>query len=120
MATLVACERRVWDALVSGDASVDAAALDARFLGVYPDGFSGKAAHVAQLADGPTVLSYKLSDTRVMHLGSEHVLLCYCASYTRVSRTEPEVMYVSSIWERHDGGWLNVFSQDTPAGEAVV
>jgi hypothetical protein len=29
-------------------------------------------------------------------------------------------MYVSSIWCRRDGEWVNVFSQDTPAsGDAV-
>jgi hypothetical protein len=29
--------------------------------------------------------------------------------------SEVQSMYVSSLWCRRDGAWLNVFSQDTPA-----
>ena len=35
------------------------------------------AAHVAQLADGPTVSDYSLSDTRLMVLSDDMVLLAY-------------------------------------------
>jgi len=27
-------------------------------------------------------------------------------------------MYVSSLWSLIEGNWLNVFSQDTPVGDA--
>ena len=46
LAELAKCEEQVWEALVTGDQQADAAALDDSFLGVYPDGFSGKDAHV--------------------------------------------------------------------------
>ena len=120
MAELAACEDRVWRALVAGDARADAAALADGFLGVYPDGFAGKTAHVAQLAAGPTVVSYDLSDRRMLRLGADHALLAYRAEYRRVGAGRPEVMYVTSIWQRGPGGWINVFSQDTPAGPGVV
>ncbi len=108
-------ETRVWDALVGGDSKADEAALDDSFLGVYPDGFAGKADHVRQLIDGPTVQTYALSDLRVMRLGNDHAVLSYRADFQRLRRAEPEAMYVSSIWRRTQDGWINIFSQDTPA-----
>ena len=111
---ILTCERRVWDALVAGNAQADSDALDGAFLGVYPDGFAGKSAHVGQLSDGPTVRRYEITDARMMRLGADHVLLAYKADYTRISANKPEEMLVSSIWRRSGGGWTNVFSQDTP------
>ena len=117
---LLACETAVWEALVTGDAAADAAALSADFLGVYPDGFAGKADHCGQLADGPTVARYRLTEAQVKPLGADHALLAYRARYVRVGRAEEEEMYVSSIWQRDGTGWVNVFSQDTPATGIAV
>jgi hypothetical protein len=114
LTSLVARETKVWEALRRGDAAADAAALHPAFLGVYPDGFSGKAEHVAQLAQGPTVHSYQLADCRVMELGADYALLAYRVAYLRSGQDEPETMYVSSIWKRRARDWVNVFSQDTP------
>ena len=112
---LHACETQVWDALVRGDAEVDRAALDATFLGVYPDGFATREDHVAQLAEGPTIVRFTLSQGQVMVLGEGFAVFSYRAEYIRTGRSEPEAMYVSSIWKRQGNGWVNVFSQDTPA-----
>ncbi|MCC5970966.1 MAG: nuclear transport factor 2 family protein [Pararhodobacter sp.] len=120
MNELIACETAVWEALVTGDAAADAAALSADFLGVYPDGFAGRDSHTGQLSNGPTVASYQLSEARVMPLGPDHALLAYRASFVRTGRERREGMFVSSIWRRCDDGWTNIFSQDTPAtGQAV-
>lgn len=112
---ILTCERRVWEALVAGDAEADAVTLAEEFLGVYPDGFAGKNSHTGQLDGGPTVARYVLSETRLMRLGPDHVLLAYLAAYLRTGQNVPEEMYVSSIWRRAGAGWINVFSQDTPA-----
>jgi hypothetical protein len=48
-------------------------------------------------------------------LGPDHALLAYRATYLRVGRAAEEEMFVSSIWRRERTGWVNVFSQDTPA-----
>ncbi|QUJ75809.1 nuclear transport factor 2 family protein [Sulfitobacter albidus] len=114
-ADIIARERAVWDALVQGDAAADAAALDGSFLGVYPDGFAGKADHVNQLKAGPTVAAYTLEDVTVRALGPDHALISYRATFTRAGRSTPEEMYVSSLWQRAGVGWVNIFSQDTPA-----
>ncbi len=104
----------MWNALVEGDQAADAAALDATFLGVYADGFAGKADHVGQLADGPTVRHFALSEITVRPLGQDHALIAYRAEFARVSSDTTEVMFVSSIWQRAGAGWVNIFSQDTP------
>ena len=116
---LLQAETAVWDALVKGDSQADADALSDDFLGVYPDGFSGKAAHVEQVSDGATVTRFDLSEVQARALGPDHGLLCYRADYLRPGRTETEAMYVSSIWERTETGWINIFSQDTPADPTI-
>ncbi|WP_417838614.1 DUF4440 domain-containing protein [Tritonibacter scottomollicae] len=112
---LSACERAVWDALVRGDADADAALLCESFLGVYSSGFADRADHSAQLHHGPTVEAYDLTELQARALGAGHGLLSYRASFQRTGRQSPEVMFVSSIWQRRGAGWINIFSQDTPA-----
>jgi len=115
--TFLALESTVWQALVDGDPAADAAALSDDFLGVYPSGFAGRTAHAAQLEDGPTVVSYALSQARLLALSPSMVMLAYRADYARPG-AEPAAMYISSLWCERDGTWVNVFSQDTPIGVA--
>lgn len=108
-------ETRVWQALVHGDGGADAKALHDSFLGVYPDGFASKEDHLAQLHDGPTIQQFTLSDCRTRALGPDHAVLSYRAEFLRTGRTAGEAMYVTSIWQTDGDGWVNIFSQDTPA-----
>lgn len=110
-------ELRVWEALKSGDASLDARLLSDDFLGVYPTGFSAKQPHCDQLKDGPTVASYELLEPRLIIFNTELVLLSYLTLWSRICDGRPqkqEKMYISSIWQRSGREWKNVFSQDTP------
>lgn len=111
---LIALETQVWSALQRGDADADASLLAADFLGVYPSGFSDRSGHAGQLVDGPTVAQFTILDARAVSLSPDHALLAYRADYRRIGADEFEEMYVSSIWSRRDGDWINVFSQDTP------
>ncbi len=117
LSEMEACERGVWQALVQGDKLADAEALHADFLGVYSDGFATKTDHVQQLEDGPTLESFELSDCRILSLGYDYVVFSYRADFLRKRKKILEAMYVSSIWQRTDGDWKNVFSQDTPASQ---
>ena len=112
----------MWQALVDGDAAADGRLLSDDFVGVYPAGFSGRQDHVGQLATGPTVARFDLSEARLLAVSDDAVMLSYRAVYERVGSTgEQESMYVSSLWCRRDRRWLNVFSQDTPdTGVAIV
>lgn len=129
LAEVLEQERGVWQALVDGDVAADEAALHADFLGVYPSGFATRAEHCEQLQGGPTVVSFRLSQARVLELGPDHVCLCYLAEYHRPGVERQDAMYVSSIWQRKPGepgepggqgqAWVNIFSQDTPTEGSV-
>lgn len=123
-AQVLASERAVWEALVAGDAAADAALLAPDFLGVYPTGFGGRADHAAQLAAGPTVAAYALSDVRLVPMGPDHMLLAYRADYIRAggagAGSLSGAMFVSSIWRREGVGWVNVVSQDTPVSDLAL
>lgn len=121
---LIALETAVWRALVDGDAAADARLLADDFVGVTPAGFVGKNGHCEQLAGGPTVRRFELSGARMLTVAESAFLLSYRAVYERAGAepgSQPESMYVSSLWCVRDGAWVNVFSQDTPdTGVAVV
>ena len=108
-------ERQVWDALVAGNGEADRLLLDPAFLGVYPDGFADRDAHCDQLADGPSIHSYTLDQITVKAVGADHAMIAYHATFQRGSKNITETMYVSSLWEKQVGRWINIFSQDTPA-----
>ena len=115
---ILALETAVWEALRDGDGAADAALLADDFLGVYPTGFAGAEDHAGQLEHGATVAEFGIDTPMLKVLSDDHVVLTYDATYRRPVGPE-EKMYVSSIWSRRDGRWVNVFSQDTPPGDAV-
>ncbi|MGR3636342.1 MAG: DUF4440 domain-containing protein [Shimia sp.] len=117
---LLDLEIRVWEALVSGDRRADDALLADDFIGVYPDGFFGKDAHVGQLDGGSTVAQYRLSHVQLRQVSDVAGVLIYRADYLRTEQQGWEVMLVSSLWEIRDGDWVNTFSQDTPLTGADV
>ena len=114
-AEILTLETAVWRALVTGDAKADGQLLTSDFLGVYPSGFATKAEHCGQLADGPVMESFALSETNLRVISPDAVLLSYRAVYRRTSKGADEVMYVTSLWQRSADGWVSSFSQDTPA-----
>lgn len=114
----VGLESQVWEALVDGDGEADRALLSSDFVGVYTTGFADRSEHAGQLAAGPTMASYTLSETRLLPVADGNVMLCYRADYRRVvdgAAGPDEAMYISSLWSERDGRWVNTFSQDTPA-----
>lgn len=116
--TFIELETQVWEALRHGDSEADARLLADDFLGVYPSGFAGRSDHAGQLVNGPTVAEFELHDPRLLVVSDDAVLLAYRADWHRLSRGqrgEEESMYVSSLWSRRSGRWVNLFSQDSPA-----
>ena len=114
----ISLETAVWEALANGDGAATRRLLSDDFLGVYTVGFADRAAHVAQLADGPTVSDYSLSEARLMVLSDDMVLLAYRAEFRRPEEADPESVLISSIWQEREARWVNIFSQDTPSTAA--
>lgn len=112
---LVRLETAVWDALVVGDPSADEALLSDDFLGVYTTGFATRADHVGGLANGPSMYTFELDSIDVAEISDGVARITYAANYRRSESGPDERMYITSIWERRGGGWVNTFSQDTPA-----
>ncbi|MCR8723782.1 nuclear transport factor 2 family protein [Frigidibacter sp. ROC022] len=112
---VLAAETRVWKALVAGDAGADRELLAESFLGVYGSGFSDREGHAAQLAEGPVVADFALSEARLLRPAPDLALLAYRARFHRPGTAGADDRYVSSLWQRGPGGWRNLFSQDTPA-----
>jgi hypothetical protein len=114
----VALEAQVWEALVDGDPVADRALLTSDFLGVYTTGFASRSEHAGQLLAGPTLMSYSISDARLISVSESAVMLCYRADFRRPQdgpTSGRQTMYISSLWIERDGQWANSFSQDTPA-----
>ena len=118
----VALENRIWQALADGDAEIDRQLLDPQFVGVYPSGFASREDHVEQLIKGPSVSRFSIDEPRLLPLAPDAVLLSYRAMFARPSGGRAQAiqtLYVSSVWKRRGENWLNVFSQDTAAGETT-
>src|SRR5262245_44256125 len=114
-------ETQVWRALADGDADADGRMLSDDFLGVYPTGLADRTSHMEQLSSGSTVVSFALHEARMLVLSESAVILSYRAEFARPTSagvSAVQSMYVSSLWCRRNGAWLNAFSQDTPAKEA--
>ena len=110
---LLAAETDVWVAMRDGDAVASRRALSEDFLGVSSSGCNGRDDHVGDLAEGPTVAWFDLSEEHTMSWGADVALLVYRADYRVPDAADVRTMYVSSVWERRDGRLVNVFSQDT-------
>lgn len=110
----IGLESHVWDALANGDADADLELLSADFVGVYSTGFANRADHAGQLADGPSIASYSITEAKPIEVSTDAAMLCYRASYKRPHRSVGESMFISSLWLRKDGRWRNAFSQDSP------
>ena len=115
-------EERVWRALQTGDVAADRALLSKQFLGVYPSGLSDRAGHAEQLASGPSIATYRLSESWCDEVAPGAHLLVYRADYCRITPagvSGEQAMWVSSLWRQQQGDWRCVFSQDTPIEAAL-
>ena len=95
----IGLESHVWDALANGDADADLELLSADFVGVYPTGFANRADHAGQLADGPSIASYSITEAKLIEVSvsTDAAMLCYRANYRRTHRSVGESMFISSL-----------------------
>lgn len=112
-------ERKVWQALVDGDAGADRTLLSDDFVGVYSTGFANRDDHVSQFVSAPTVSSYSIEQALLIEVSGNAAMLCYLAVFQRPGDEAIHRMFVSSLWCERNGMWVNTFSQDTPADDSA-
>lgn len=85
---------------------------------MYPTGFANRADHAVQLADGPTIASYSITEAKLIEVSTDAAMLRDRAIYQRPHRSVGESMFISSLWLRKDGRWRNAFSHHPPAPDS--
>ncbi|MEP6738746.1 MAG: nuclear transport factor 2 family protein [Caldimonas sp.] len=114
---LVGMERRSWEAWKSHDGAFFAAFLSDDHLDVNVAGRSDKATVVAGVLS-PTcaVKSYAVSRFQLVAIDANTALLTYRAEQDTICGgfVVPSPVWVSSLYARRAGTWLNVLFQQTP------
>jgi hypothetical protein len=113
-----ALEKAMWEAWAKHDLAKFEERLAEDHIHVGRDGFiSGKAANLADLKVPCEVRSWKLGDMKEQKLGSDAVLLSYEADQdaTCGGRKLPAHVYVTVVWKKAGGKWVNASYHDTGA-----
>jgi hypothetical protein len=112
----VRLERQVWEAIKAKDYRTYVRLLAQDFVDVEPVGIIVKSEEekgIVQL----TVDDYKWEGLRILHLSPHVTLLVYKATQKANfgGQPVPSPTWVSSLWIKRDGRWLNAFVQETKA-----
>ena len=109
-------ERQELDALKNADykAFSDLIADDAVFLD--PHGHAGKK-EVVEHVKNFKLLDYTMSDVHFVHLSDHSGLVTYKLSQhaSAAGHEFTTTVFASAIWEKRNGKWATLFSQETPA-----
>jgi hypothetical protein len=112
---IVAKEREGLDALKVGNLAVfsDLTADDAIF--VDPHGIASKAAVMKNVA-GFRLEDYTIENVRLVALSTTSGLIAYNITEKGNSHGREFVAkaFISALWVKRNGGWVCVFSQETP------
>jgi RNA polymerase sigma factor (sigma-70 family) len=116
METLLALEKRAWEAAKNKDVATLRKTCASDFLAVYSDGTRLTLDEYCKALSLIDLKKYSLSDVRLLSLGPDAAVLIYQADTHSVvlGATLKERTQMSSIWVRRDGEWRNVFAQETP------
>jgi hypothetical protein len=113
---VVSLEKQTWELWQKHDKTGFAALMDNDFIAVDTHGVAVKMQNVADI-DNLIKESYDLSDFQVHRVASDVVFLTYRAKLkgrykgNRIDGT----YYVSSVWAKRQGKWLNVLYHETRA-----
>jgi hypothetical protein len=112
----VRLERQAWEAMKTTDYRAYVRLLAEDFVDVLPDGIITKSEEekgIVQL----TMDDYKWEGLRVVHFKPDVTLLVYKATQKASfgGKPIPTPTWVSSLWIKRNGRWLNAFVQETKA-----
>ncbi len=115
-AELVALEKASWEAWKARDASFYERTLSDDHMDVHGFGIADKAAVVATVGSPACVVEgYTLDGFRFRALGADAAMLTYRAEQktTCNGKPVPSPVWVSSVYSRRDGRWVNVLFQQS-------
>jgi len=112
----VRLERQGWEALKAKDATTYERLLAEDFVRVGADGVTTKSGEKNDI-DQLTMDTYKWEGLQVVHFTPDVTLLAYKATQKTTYRGQPlpSPTWISSLWIKRNGTWLNFFYQETKA-----
>ena len=116
--TIIATEKKLWEAWKNKDVKVFRANLAADGLQVGETGVGDKAAILKSMAGSDCeVRSYSLSDIKVVFLAGNVALITYKGTQdaTCGGQAIPAAVWASSTYILRGGRWLAASHQETPA-----
>jgi len=107
-------EMLAWELTKKKDKSNLANILSEDFAEITEDGLFNKAGILANL-DNLTLTNYSATDFTAKDLAPNTILLIYKVTVTGFFKRHAfqNHNYASSLWMKRDGGWQNVFFQET-------
>jgi hypothetical protein len=115
--SLIATEKKLWEAFKNKDAKPFKATLAADSIGVGESGIQSKADLLKEIASGGCdIKSFSLSDFKLTTLDGNAVVLTYKGvTEGTCGGTAIPTVWASTVYVRRGGKWLAVAHQETPA-----
>ena len=114
-------EKSMWEAWSKKDLATFEKRLSDDHWNVTAGGIvAGKAANLARMKEAPCeVRSFELGDMSVQKLGTEAALVAYEADQDATCGGEklPAHIYVTALWKKAGGNWVNASYHETAAQE---
>jgi hypothetical protein len=113
---VVRLEMQTWELWQKHDKTGFAALMDNDFVAVDIHGVAAKTQNVAEI-DSLIKESYELSDFQVHAISNDVVFLTYRAELkgTYKGNRIDGTFFISSVWAKRQGKWLNVLYHETRA-----
>lgn len=114
---ILAKEKEVWDISIRGDLKAYSRLMTDDLLVVYSTGYESKADELKDF--GPMEEGhYSMTDVRIIPLGDAAGLVVYrvAQDWREGGKKLARDYYVSSLWQRQEGDWVNRFWQETDTG----
>ena len=119
-AQVIALEKQSWEAIKTKDVKFLEALLIDDVIAVTGDGFAGKAQWLNNtLADGCALKSYSTDDFKVVMFDKNTAMITYKATqdFACHGKQDPPNVWISSLYVKRGGKWLNAFFQLTPINQ---
>jgi len=119
-AQVIALEKQSWEAIKTKDVKFLDALLTDDAIAVSGDGVANKAQWLkSTFADGCALKSYSTQDFKVVMFDKNTAMVTYKATQDSAcnGKQDPANIWLSSLYVKRGGKWLNSFFQITPINQ---